>query len=143
MRQRSRFAYVILFLLIVTALGTVFYQNLSWHYEMQGEVTEWLLSDFEVHNYDVTAQAQAGGSFVVTGEDPQFIVTFASEDDSVSAAGRIGGIELKFGEAWEGEEPLPVQVFYAGMNENIAEKHSVKSALKTGEKSLLIPIPAG
>mgnify|MGYP006990308997 CR=1 FL=1 len=43
---------------------------------------------------------------MVTGEDPQFIVTFASEDDSVSAAGRIGGIELKFGEAWEGEEPL-------------------------------------
>lgn len=143
MRQRSRFAYVILFLLIVTALGTVFYRNLSWHYEMQGEVTEWLLSDFEVHNYDVTAQAQAGGSFVVTGEDPQFIVTFASEDDSVAAAGRIGGIELKFGEAWEGEEPLPVQVFYAGMNENIAEKHSVKSALESGEKSLLIPIPAG
>lgn len=149
MGRQTKWAYAVLILLILFALGMTFYHSLSWRYEMRGEVTEWALPDLEVfdlvvHNYDVSLKS--GGavrSFTVTGEDPQFIVTFDSANASSGITGNIGGIELKFDGAWEGTEVLPVQVFYAMAGEDISERHSVKSVLEAGETSLLIPVPAG
>jgi len=129
---------------MIIALGVTFYRNLSYRYEMRGDVTNLSYFDMQVYGYDVvSADGDSSKSFVVTGEDPQMILTLTPENGIKYDRKPIGGIELKFGEAWTGKDPLPVQVFYAGVNENIIEKHSVKSALKTGEKSLLIPIPAG
>lgn len=144
MGRQTKRAYAVLVLLIIIAMGATFYRSLSWRYEMRGEITEWVLPDLEVHNYDVGLEG--GGtvrSFTVTGEDPQFIVIFDLTNASSGMTGNIGGIELKFDEAWERTEALPVQVFYAMAGEDISERHSVKSALKTGETSLLIPVPAG
>ena len=149
MGRQTKWAYAVLILLILCALGTTFYRSLAWRYEMRGEISEWVLPDLEVfslgvHNYDV--RLKSGGavrSFTVTGEDPQFIVTFDSTNVSSDMAGNIGGIELKFDGAWEGTEALPVQVFYARAGEDISERHSVKSALEAGEASLMIPIPVG
>lgn len=144
MGRQTKWAYAVLVLLILCALGTTFYRSLAWRYEMRGEISEWVLLDLGVHNYDVSLKS--GGavrSFTVTGEDPQLIVTFDSTNASSDMIGNIGGIELKFDGAWEGTEALPVQVFYARAGEDISERHSVKSALEAGETSLLIPIPVG
>lgn len=148
MRQRTKYPYVILILLMITALGVTFYRSLSYHYELCGDVTELLYFDMEVSGYDVAlSDGIFGNHFVVTGEDPQLILTLVPENmeqNGIKYDGKdIGGIELEFDEAWTGEEPLPVQVFYAMAGEDFSEKHSVKSALETGEKSLLIPIPVG
>ena len=40
MKHRVKGSLVLLVLLIITALGILFYQSLSWHYEMQGAVTD-------------------------------------------------------------------------------------------------------
>lgn len=141
MKQKSKGAYIILALFILTAFGVTFYKNLSWHYEMQGAVTELAYSDMEIYGYTVDAAGkeagkEAGKSFTVTKEDPQLILPVVS--GSV-----IGGVELIFAEAWMGTDPLPVQVFYVKAGEDFAEKHSVKGVLRTGERSLKIPIPLG
>lgn len=138
MRQQFKWSYVILVLLVIMACGATFYTNLAYHYEMRGNVTELSYSDMEIAGYSVGSMGD-GKSFVVTGEDPWFILTLTPE----SAAKDIGGMELKFEDAWTGAEPLPVQVFYSEEGALFSERHSVKSALKTGEKSLLIPIPVG
>ncbi|MDE7203021.1 MAG: acyltransferase [Lachnospiraceae bacterium] len=148
MRQQSKWPYAILVLFIVIALGTTFYCSLSYHYEMQGDVTELSYFDMEIYGYDaVSAGGGAGNSFTVIGEDPQFILTLTPENMEENGVKYdmkdIGGLELMFGEAWAGKEPLPVQVFYAGMGEAFSEKHSVKSVLEAGQQSLLIPIPVG
>lgn len=144
MGRKTKYAYAILILLIITALGITFYRSLSWRCEMRGEVTEWILSDLAAYNCELVLEdGGAVRNFKVTGDDPQFIVTFGTENGSANAIGSIGGIELKFDEAWKGKEALPVQVFYAKAGESIAEKHSVKSVLEAGEESLLIPIPIG
>lgn len=142
MVQRSKRPYMILVLLIILALAATLYLNLSYHYELRGEVTAWAISDMEVHNYDVVL-TDGGRAFALTGEDPQFILSPISENGSGNAIERIGGIELRFAEAWEGPEPLPVQVFYAKADETMSERHSVKGMLRPGERSMLIPVPVG
>lgn len=139
MRQQFKWSIVILILLMLTACGVIFYRNLAYHYEMQGDVTELSYSDMEVVGYNiVSAGGGAAKSYTVIGDDPRFVLTLTPE----YAAQNIGGIELQFDEAWTGNEPLPVQVFYAETGELFSERHSVKSVLKAGEQSLLLPIPA-
>lgn len=139
MGQKSKWSYVILVLLIIVACGITFYRNLSYHYEMRGDVTELTYSNMEVVGYDtVSVDGSGGKNFTVAGDDPGFTLTLTTE----YAAKNIGGIELRFEEPWIGEEALPVQVFYAEAGALFSERHSVKSGLKAGEKSLLLPIPA-
>lgn len=139
MGQKSKWSYVILVLLIIVACGITFYRNLSYHYEMRGDVTELSYSNMEVVGYDtVSVDGSGGKNFTVAGDDPGFTLTLTTE----YAAKNIGGIELRFEEPWTGEEALPVQVFYAEAGALFSERHSVKSGLKAGEKSLLLPIPA-
>lgn len=139
MRQQFKWSIVILILLMLTACGVIFYRNLAYHYEMQGDVTELSYSDMEVVGYNiVSAGGGAAKSYTVIEDDPRFVLTLTPE----YAAQNIGGIELQFDEAWTGNEPLPVQVFYAETGELFSERHSVKSVLKAGEQSLLLPIPA-
>ncbi len=139
MRQQFKWSIVILILLMITACGVTFYRNLAYHYEMQGDVTELSYSDMEVVGYNVVSTDDgASKSYTVIGDDPRFTLTLTPE----YAAQNIGGIQLQFEEVWTGAEPLPVQVFYAKTDELFSERHSVKSVLKTGEKTLLIPIPA-
>lgn len=133
-------SYLLLITVIMAALGIIFCQNLSYHYEMQGDVTD--LSDYytDVHGYDVVSAGGGHGmGFTVTGDDPQFILSSAQG----VLGGRMGGIRLLFDRERAGAGPLPVQVFYAKQGEAFAEKHSVKSALKPGEKVLLLPVPEG
>ena len=138
MGQKSKRSYVILILLIIVACGITFYRNLSYHYEMRGDVTELSYSNMEVVGYNtVSVDGSSGKNFTVAGDDPGFTLTLTTE----YAAKNIGGIELRFEEAWTGEEALPVQVFYAEAGALFSERHSVKSGLKAGEQSLLLPIP--
>lgn len=136
MKHRVKGSQVLLLAAIITALGILFYHSLSWHYEMQGEVADLSGLPVKSSGYEVV---QAGGktvrSFTVTGEDPQFLLEIPQKG--------IGGIELTFGEIWMAQEPLPVQVFYAKEGETFSEKHSVKGALKAGQKTLLLPVPLG
>lgn len=127
----------LLLLVLLLALGVTFCQNLSYKYELQGNVVD--LSGFyaEAYGYEVVYD---GGekSFAVTGDDPQFILL-----SDQGTFGSIGGVELSFDGAWTGDNPLLVQVFYAKAGENYTERHSVKSELKAGESVLLLPIPKG
>jgi len=118
------------------AIGMVFYHNLAYNYEMQGDSVD--LGEYytAAYGYDVS-QAEGGSSFTVTGEDPQFILGLAGGTHS------IGGIRLVFGSRQTQAEDLPVQVFYAKDGEDFKEKNSVKSTLKAGQDELLLPIPLG
>lgn len=141
MKQNAKYrrSYLLLFLVIVAALGVTFYRSLSYEYELSGAVIE--LSHFytEAYGYDVTkAQEGTGKSFTVTGDDPQFILSCAQ-----GTFDSIGGIALFFDSEWAGEMPLPVQVFYAKAGESYAEKHSVKGELRAGENVVLLPVPKG
>ena len=136
MKHRVKGSLLWLLLAMVTALGILFYQSLSWHYEMQGEVTDLSRLPIESSGYEVVyAGGGSGKSFTVTGEDPQFLVAVQNI--------QIGGIELVFDDAWQAKEPLPVQVFYTKAGEEFAEKHSVKGSLREGEASMLLPVPLG
>ena len=137
MKHRVKGSLVLLVLLIITALGILFYQSLSWHYEMQGAVTDLSGLSMTSSGYEVvSAGGGPGKRFKVTGEDPQFILEIQK-----NGVVPVGGIQLQFGEVWQ--EPLAVQVFYAAQGEEFSEKHSVKGALKAGEKAVLLPVPPG
>ena len=136
MKHRVKGSLVLLLSAIIIALGIVFYQSLSWHYEMQGEVTD--LSGLSVRSsgYEVVqAGGKTGKSFTVTGEDPQFLLDVQNIP--------IGGIELVFDSVWQAQEPLPVQVFYAKAGEDFSEKHSVKGVRRAEEASIRLPVPSG
>lgn len=139
MKHRVKGSLVLLVLLIITALGILFYQSLSWHYEMQGAVTDLSGIPMTSSGYEVvSAGGGPGKRFKVTGEDPQFLLEIQKNGMVL-----VGGIQLIFGEVWQAQEPLAVQVFYAAQGEEFSEKHSVKGALKAGEKAVLLPVPPG
>lgn len=139
MKHRVKGSLVLLALLIITALGILFYQSLSWHYEMQGAVTDLSGIPMTSSGYEVvSAGGGPGKRFKVTGEDPQFLLEIQKNGMVL-----VGGIQLIFGEVWQAQEPLAVQVFYAVQGEEFSEKHSVKGALKAGEKAVLLPVPPG
>lgn len=139
---KKKGAYLLQGILILAVIGIIFYRNLSYLYEMQGNLSDLSVCQMEVSGYEVTAPLESGGmdftavgkDFYVTGEDPQLILT-------LPAGMQLGGIALDF-EAAVGN-PLPVQVFYAKEWEGYAEKHSVKGELNAGETRLLLPIPQG
>lgn len=58
MKHRVKGSLLWLLLAMVTALGILFYQSLSWHYEMQGEVTDLSGLPIESSGYEVV---YAGG----------------------------------------------------------------------------------
>mgnify|MGYP001028910395 CR=1 FL=1 len=139
MKHRVKGSLVLLVLLIITALGILFYQSLSWHYEMQGAVTDLSGIPMTSSGYEVvSAGGGPGKRFKVTGEDPQFLLEIQKNGMVL-----VGGIQLIFGEVRQAQEPLAVQVFYAAQGEEFSEKHSVKGALKAGEKAVLLPVPPG
>ena len=112
--------------------------SLSYHYEMQGELIDLSEYDIEPYGYDMVIKNQ-NRSFVVNGDDPQFILS-----STQGTLGKmLGGIELTFDSEWIEQTPLPIQIFYAKSGEDYTEKHSVKSALQMGEKMLRLPIPEG
>lgn len=139
MKKGFKWTYIVLVLCMIAAIGITVYKNLSYSYEMEGEIVDLYAYYAGVTGYDVTDTSDNGRFFLVSGEDPQILL--ASADGGVG--GSIGGISLTFGYEWNGSESLPVQVFYAGEGESFTEKHSVKSALRTGEKNLMIPVPQG
>ncbi|MFG6320487.1 MAG: acyltransferase [Lachnospiraceae bacterium] len=139
---KKKGAYLLLGILILVVLGIIFYRNLSYLYEMQGNLSDLSGCQMEVSGYEVTASTESDGmdfsavgkDFHVAGEDPQLILT-------LPAGMQLGGIALDFETAVE--SPLPVQVFYAKEWESYAEKHSVKGELRAGETRLLLPVPQG
>lgn len=140
MKKGFKWTYIVLILCMIAAIGITVCRNLSYRYELQGDVIDLSAYYAGATGYDVSdATDGSGRCFVMSGEDPQILLS--SADGGIG--GSIGGIALTFGEAWTGSEPLPVQVFYAGTGESFTEKHSVKSVLRAGEKKLLIPIPQG
>lgn len=140
MKKGFKWTYIVLIICMLAAIGITFYRNLSYHYELQGDVVDLSAYYAGATGYDITdASGGSGRYFTMTGDDPQFLLSAAEG----SFGGSIGGIALTFGEAWAGSEPLAVQVFYAGTGESFTEKNSVKSSLRAGESRLLIPIPQG
>ena len=139
---KKKGAYLLLGILILVVLGIIFYRNLSYLYEMQGNLSDLSGCQMEVSGYEVTASTESDGmdfsavgkDFHMAGEDPQLILT-------LPAGMQLGGIALDFETAVE--SPLPVQVFYAKEWESYAEKHSVKGELRAGETRLLLPVPQG
>ena len=53
MKHRVKGSLLWLLLAMVTALDILFYQSLSWHYEMQGEVTDLSRLPIESSGYEV------------------------------------------------------------------------------------------
>lgn len=127
--MKKHLKYILLALAIVVVLGVVFYKNLDYSYEMQGEAENILDSAYVgATGYDV-----AGHVFTVNGEDPQFYLAGMSQ--------QIGGIELVLANPSAEIQPIPVQVFYAKEGENYSEKHSVKTSIQQGNATCQLPIP--
>ena len=127
--MKKHLKYILLALAIVVALGVVFYKNLDYSYEMQGEAENILDSAYVgATGYDV-----AGHVFTVNGEDPQFYLAGMSQ--------QIGGIELVLANPSAEIQPIPVQVFYAKEGENYSEKHSIKTSIQQGNTTCQLPIP--
>lgn len=127
--MKKHLKYILLALAIVVALGVVFYKNLDYSYEMQGEVENILDSTYAGETgYDV-----AGHAFTVNGEDPQFYLTGMSQ--------QIGGIELVLAKPSAEIQPISVQVFFAKEGENYSEKHSIKTSIQQGNTTCQLPIP--
>ncbi len=139
---KEKGAYLLLGVLMLAILGIIFYRSLSYHYELQGNLSDLSGCQMEFSGYEVTASPMSDGmdftavgkDFHVTGEDPQLILT-------LPAGMQLGGVALAF-ETFA-ENPLPVQVFYAKEWEGYAEKNSVKGNIKAGETKILFPIPHG
>lgn len=144
LRQRS--VYLLLVIMILAALGIIFYRNLSYLYELQGDVVDLSGCEMETYGYDVvSADDEASGmnfsvlgkDFIMTGDDPQLILT-------LPAGTVIGGIAIEFDSTENtDQDPIPVQVFYAADWGGYTERDSVKGELKAGESRLLLPIPLG
>lgn len=127
--MKKHLKYILLVLTIVVALGVVFYKNLDYSYEMQGEAENILDSAYAgATGYDVV-----GHTFTVNGEDPQFYLAGMSQ--------QIGGIELVLAKPSAEIQPIPVQVFFAKEGENYSEKHSIKTSIQQGNTTCQLPIP--
>lgn len=127
--MKKHLKYIFLALAILAVLGIVFYKNLDYSYEMQGEAENILDSAYAgATGYDVV-----GHTFTVNGEDPQFYLAGMSQ--------QIGGIELVLANPSAEIQPIPVQVFYAKEGENYSEKHSVKTSIQQGNATCQLPIP--
>lgn len=127
--MKKHLKYILLALAIVVALGVVFYKNLDYSYDMQGEAENILDSAYVgATGYDV-----AGHVFTVNGEDPQFYLAGMSQ--------QIGGIELVLAKPSAEIPPISVQVFFTKEGENYSEKHSIKTSIQQGNTTCQLPIP--
>lgn len=127
--MKKHLKYIFLALAILAVLGIVFYKNLDYSYEMQGEAENILDSAYAgATGYDVV-----GHTFTVNGEDPQFYLAGMSQP--------IGGIELVLAKPSAEIQPIPVQVFFAKEGENYSEKHSIKTSIQQGNTTCQLPIP--
>lgn len=138
--MKKNLKYILLVLIIFIALGTVFYKNLDYSYEMQGEAYNILETAYTgAVGYEVVeAQYEEGTyTFMVTGEDPQFYLSGTGMVQS------IGGIEIALAKPFPENVPLSVQVFFVKDGENYSEKNSVKGTIEQGRSSCRLPIPLG
>lgn len=127
--MKKHLKYIFLALAILAVLGIVFYKNLDYSYEMQGEAENILDSAYAgATGYDVV-----GHTFTVNGEDPQFYLAGMSQP--------IGGIELVLAKPSAEIQPIPVQVFFAKEGENYSERHSIKTSIQQGNTTCQLPIP--
>lgn len=127
--MKKHLKYIFLALAILAVLGIVFYKNLDYSYEMQGEAENILDSAYAgATGYDVV-----GHTFTVNGEDPQFYLAGMSQ--------QIGGIELVLAKPSAEIPPISVQVFFAKEGENYSEKHSIKTSIQQGNTTCQLPIP--
>jgi peptidoglycan/LPS O-acetylase OafA/YrhL len=134
--MKNKIQYLILAFIIIIALGLTFYKNLSYNYEMQGnltDITEAIFNNegFVSEGYEITQNADHSQTFTVTNDDPKLII-----DLSKFYIGKTGGVEL----AYKSADTINVQVFYARDNESYSERHSAKSELASGEGKVIIPI---
>ena len=80
---KEKGAYLLLGVLMLATLGIIFYRSLSYHYELQGNLSDLSGCQMEFTGYEVTASPMSDGmdftavgkDFHVTGEDPQLILT--------------------------------------------------------------------
>lgn len=127
--MKKHLKYIFLALAILAVLGIVFYKNLDYSYEMQGEAENILDSAYAgATGYDVV-----GHTFTVNGEDPQFYLAGMSQ--------QIGGIELVLAKPSAEIPPISVQVFFTKEGENYSEKHSIKTSIQQGNTTCQLPIP--
>lgn len=129
-RDKKKY-YIIIILTILFTWGVIFWQNLEYKYEPQGDAVR---IENPTPQQTVHYEAQ-GNTWHVTGEDPQMI--FAGGGYS------IGAVLLELSEPVSAADGLPVQIFYAKDNENYTERHSYKTLLKQGESACMLPVSQG
>ena len=125
---------------MIIAMCAVFYANLDYSYTQQGEE----ISIFEKcyagsQGYTVS---EAGGAerFEADGDDPQLYLALGNTPALNGKS--IGGVKLALDNAAPATQPeLPIQLFYAKENEDYSEKNSVKTKLRQGKSSVIIPVP--
>ena len=125
--------YVAMIIMMLIGMGFIFYNNLDYLYQMQGDtisVKEYVQAG---SGYDIQRIGNSEITFKVTGDDPKFFLNGIGQ--------QAGGIELVF--AKSGAEDIPVQVFYADSPDKIKEKNSFKTSIKLGETSCIVPVPIG
>lgn len=136
--MKKQWKYIFLILVILVALGGVFYKNLDYTYEMRGQSSDILETAFAgAVGYDVVKNQYEDGTytFTVNAQDPQFYLCGMQQS--------IGGIELVLAKPFPQDLPIDVQIFYAKEGESYSEKHSVKEAIEQGRVSCMIPIQKG
>lgn len=133
--------YMILAIVMIAALGIIFYCNLERRYVPQGEAIDILAENYAgCSGYT----QKENGSFVMDNEDPQIYLR-GTNGQSIGY-GVIGGLELQFASYKnQAYTSLPIQVFYAKEGEGYTEKHSIKTAvykgIYKGRITCLIPLP--
>lgn len=138
--MKKHIKYILLALAIVVAFGIVFYQNLDYSYETQGDAYNILETAYAgCSGYEVVEGRYEEGTttFSVVAEDPQFYISGAGMQHA------IGGIEINLAKPFSQNTPITVQIFYVKAGESYAEKHSVKGEIEQGKANCVLPIPLG
>ncbi len=132
--------YILLAAAIIAALCVVFYINLDYNYTQQGEEIDIFEQCYAgASGYEVS-DVGAAKHFEVSGDDPQLYI--ALENETALSGKSIGGVELVFDNTTQmPNSELPIQLFYVKENKDYSEKNSVKTKLKAGASSVIIPVP--
>ena len=117
----------ILAIIILISWIIIFWKNLDYNYELQGEGIKVEETSYAgVSNYEVQDNL-----YQVSGEDPQLYLNQIQTS--------VGGMEILC--QTNAQEDLPIQVFYVKPGESYSEKNSFQTTLKAGEASCRIAIP--
>ena len=133
--------YLAMIFIIMAGMGVIFYNNLDYTYQMQGDTvsvkeliqagTGYEISGID--NFDSDNEVIENITFKMTGDDPQFFVCDTGR--------QTGGIEIILANPCD--KDIPVQVFYADSADEFKEKNSFKTNISSGEKICHIPVPLG